>query len=68
MPPDDTPPEQPAVDEMLPDEREVLAERVRAIRDADMDDLHTLEEAAAKLDIDVVQNKENLSSIDFETN
>jgi len=50
---DDTPPEQPAVDEMLPDEREVLAERVRAIRDADVDDLYTLEEAAAEFDIDV---------------
>ena len=46
-------PTSPAEDEMSPDEREVLPERGEALEEADEEDLHTVDEVAADLGIDL---------------
>jgi len=51
MAPDGEAPTSPAEDEMLPDEREVLSERGEALDKADEEDLHTVDEIAADLEI-----------------
>lgn len=44
---------QPDEDEMLPDERAVIAERVKDLETLDQDDYRSLEEVAADLGIDL---------------
>lgn len=46
-------PRQPSEDDMLPDEREVIAERAADLDDLDEDDFLSVEEIADQLDIEL---------------